>query len=136
MQGLLEKGLPGLEKTIRDKLLRSRLLAVAPENLKNFLEMLSDRSLDDVVNILVKSNDYKLISSSQSQEEAVSLVIYKKQFSGKCYYCGKGGHRKTDCWKMREAENERIRKTVSIPESGNIREIVPALEIGVRLANR
>ena len=32
IQGLLEKGLPGLEKTIRDKLLRFRLLAVAPEN--------------------------------------------------------------------------------------------------------
>lgn len=107
VQGLLEKGLPGLEKTIRDKLLRSRLLAVAPENLKNFLEMLSDRSWDEVVSILDKSNDYKLISSSQSQEEVVSLVSYRKQFSGKCFYCGKGGHRKTDCWKMREA----VRKT-------------------------
>lgn len=79
-------------------MLRSRLLAVAPE--KNFLEMLSDRSRVDVANILDKSNDYKLISSSQSQEEAVS---YRKEFTGKCYYCGKEGHRKTDCWKMREA---------------------------------
>ena len=34
-QGLLEKGLPGLEKTIRDKLLRFRLLAVAPENFQS-----------------------------------------------------------------------------------------------------
>jgi hypothetical protein len=90
VQGLLEKGLPGLEKTIRDKLLRSRLLAVAPVNLKNFLEMLSDRSWDDVVNILDKSNDYKLISLPQCQKEAVSLVSYKRQFSGKYYHCGKG----------------------------------------------
>ena len=34
VQGLLEKGLPGLEKTIRNKLLRFRLLAVEPENLQ------------------------------------------------------------------------------------------------------
>ena len=63
VQSLLDR-MPGLKKTSRDRLLGSRLIAIAPENLKNFLEILNDRSWDYNVGryYLDKSAYYKSIN--------------------------------------------------------------------------
>ena len=113
VQSLLERGMPGLEKASRDRLLRSRLIAIAPENLNNFLEMLSDKSWDDTVAILDKSADYKSINPVEIEVNRAEITASKRRIGGKfvgsCYYCDKPGHRQDKCWqKARELADSDI----------------------------
>jgi len=109
IQQLLDKGMPGLEPATKGRLLRSRLIAVAPENLKNFLEMLADKTWDEVVAILDKSTDYRAITAPTLPEIALNKAEVVRQwstrsssrpqerFGGICYYCNKPGHKQLNC---------------------------------------
>ena len=49
IEGLLSKGMPGLEEASKSSLLRARLIANVLENVKNFMELLSDKSWKELV---------------------------------------------------------------------------------------
>ncbi len=108
---LLSKGMPGLEEASKSSLLRARLIANVPENVKNFMELLSDKSWKELVNIFDKSVDYKSITSKVDDEailvnqlKATSIGSPKTRFSGTCFYCKKAGHRISECRKRESDE--------------------------------
>ncbi|CAF0881342.1 unnamed protein product [Brachionus calyciflorus] len=68
IEGLLSKDMPGLEKAFKSSLLRARLISNVPENVKNFMELLSDKSWKELFTIFDKSVDYKSISTKVDDE--------------------------------------------------------------------
>ena len=130
IQHLLEKAMPGLEETTRDKFLKSRLISVVPESVKNFLEMLSDKTWAQLVAIFDKSTDYKsILPADFAHEVAVNKfetsgqdtrrVVYderyrtrtpqqpRRRFNGECFHCHEIGHRQSECTKKTEAMRSR-----------------------------
>ena len=44
LQKLLERGMPVLDETVKGKMLRARLISSVPEHVKNFLELMTDKT--------------------------------------------------------------------------------------------
>ena len=107
IQNLLDKGLPGLDKSHREQMLKARLIAVVPENVKNFLELLGDRSWNELMVIFEKQTDYRLVVPPPTHLVADTNRIVtierrpttpdRRRFNGNCHYCGKPGHRYAEC---------------------------------------
>lgn len=109
IERLLNKGMPGLETESKSKLLRARLIANVPENVKNYMEMLSDKSWRDLVALFDKSVDY--ISIAKTDDDIIlanklSAMNSPLKFTGECFYCRKVGHRKSDCRKRQADERQ------------------------------
>ncbi|CAF1017288.1 unnamed protein product [Brachionus calyciflorus] len=116
IEGLLSKGMPGLEEASKSSLLRARLIANVPENVKNFMELLSDKSWKKLVTIFYKSVDYKWISTKVDDEavlvnklNAVSFKSQSQKFNGCCFYCKRPGHRISECRKKQYDEKNKPR---------------------------
>ena len=116
IEGLLSKGMPGLEEASKSSLLRARLIANVPENVKNFMELLSDKSWKELVTIFDKSVDYKSISTKVDDEavlvnklNAVSFKSQSQKFNGSCFYCKRQGHRISECRKKQYDEKNKPR---------------------------
>lgn len=58
LESLVNKGIPGMEDTAKHTLLRSRLIKVVPKDVKNFMELLSDRTCPQLVTIFENQRDY------------------------------------------------------------------------------
>ena len=106
--------MPGLDTTARDRFLKAKLVANVPENVKTFLEMMSDKTWAELYDIFSKSNDYSKMSSNASEfgikredVNAVNLRMNssngatssKPRFNGACNYCHKKRHKAADCFK-------------------------------------
>lgn len=107
LQILVEKGLPGLDETHRDKMLKARLIVNVPQHVKDFLELMSNKKWSELVEIFEKSNDYKSTSPNNFQiETAINKMTFherrnfnqKSRFDGACNICKKIGHKAIDCW--------------------------------------
>lgn len=105
IEKLIDKGLPGLDDENRTRMLRSRLLSAVPENIKNYLELLSDKKWSEIVGIFDKSVDYKEIYQGQFQiKEEVDLNRVEQsrpkqyRFNGTCNFCHRQGHKAVDCY--------------------------------------
>ncbi|RNA43351.1 hypothetical protein BpHYR1_027320 [Brachionus plicatilis] len=103
--------MPGLEEAAKSSLLRARLIANVPENVKNFMELLSDKSWKELVAIFDKSVDYKSITTKVEDEavlvnklNAISFKSQSQKFNGSCFYCKKPGHRIAECRKKQYDE--------------------------------
>lgn len=127
IQTLLDKGLPGLEKTHREQMLKARLITVVPENVKNFLELLGDRSWDELVAIFEKQTDYRLVVPPPTHlitADANRIVTTDRRtpehrrFIGSCHYCGKPGHKYAEC-RNRARSNPYQTRRVETPRSAN-----------------
>ncbi|CAF0975863.1 unnamed protein product [Brachionus calyciflorus] len=123
IEGLLWKGMPGLEEASKSSLLRARFFANIPENVKNFMELLSDKSWKELVTIFDKSVDYKSISTKVDDEavlvnklNAVSFKSQSQKFNGSCFYCKRPGHRTSECRKKQydEKTNQEVDNQVMI----------------------
>ena len=67
IQELLDRAMPGLDTTARDRFLKARLVANVQESVKTFLEMMSDKTWAELYDIFSKSNDYSKMSSNVSE---------------------------------------------------------------------
>ena len=130
IQNLLEKAMPELNPETKGMMLRARLISVVPESVKNFLEMLSDKTWSELVAIFDKSTDYKAIIQSSSVPTEVEInksetyktpspdrrVFYDqrdkprngepasgRRFDVEYFFCKRRGHKQSDCWKKTEA---------------------------------
>ncbi|RNA30354.1 hypothetical protein BpHYR1_050047 [Brachionus plicatilis] len=76
LERLVDKDLPGLDGTVKTKLLKSRLVSSVPENTKDFLELLSDRTLGELIIISENQVAYKSVVPGQFSQE----IKYKAVF--------------------------------------------------------
>lgn len=132
LESLVNKGLPGMETSAKHTLLRSRLIKVVPKDVKNFMELLNDRSWPQLVTIFENQKDYNNEDSKNdylkidvnkfetperrdksyrpnantNTSASTSYAPSRKRFDGTCFYCGKAGHRKVECRKRERDEEE------------------------------
>lgn len=112
LEGLLDKA--KCTGDMRETLLRWRLISVVPESTRQFMELLSDKSWDELVTIFEKQTDYNFHKPSSDYVDvnriSANYSSYNRnsfstptRFGGECFYCGKIGHRKFEC-RVRELD--------------------------------
>ncbi|RNA04946.1 hypothetical protein BpHYR1_006452 [Brachionus plicatilis] len=91
--------------------------ALNPENTKNFLESLSDKTWGELITIFENQVDYKSVVPGQFSQEIVINRVEQRQgsirnerkFTGVCNYCNKSGYKWAECRKrMEDAERQQI----------------------------
>ncbi|RMZ96863.1 hypothetical protein BpHYR1_020030, partial [Brachionus plicatilis] len=98
-----DKGLPGLDVTVKSKLLKARLVSSVPETTKTFLELIADKKWSELIEIFENQVDYKSVLPGQfKQEIEINKAVPKPQyetrrFVGNCNYCNKPGHKWALC---------------------------------------
>ena len=79
IQEYLDDALPKVDEYTRDQLLISRLISNVPENVKNFLELMSDKLWKEPVIIFDKSMDNKKLVAQRFDLSEVNKIDYQSR---------------------------------------------------------
>ncbi|KAG7337993.1 gag-polypeptide of LTR copia-type [Nitzschia inconspicua] len=99
-------------ETISDGLLMSHILGNLPKEYEHVADNLardSNRTITSVTDELKEKFERMKIAGTVDDSEK-ALTGYKK-FSGNCNYCGKQGHKSSQCFKKEQAERTRNKKS-------------------------
>ena len=66
LEKLVDKACPGCEERVRSSMLRSRLISVVPNDVKNFMELINDKTWSELVKIFEDQNEYRDPSTSMN----------------------------------------------------------------------
>ena len=69
LEKLVDKGLPGLDVTVKSKLLKARLVSSVPETTKTFLELIADKKWSELIVIFENQVDFKSVLPGQFKQE-------------------------------------------------------------------
>ncbi|KAG7344883.1 gag-polypeptide of LTR copia-type [Nitzschia inconspicua] len=106
-------------ETISDGLLMSHILGNLPKEYEHVADNLardSNKTITSVTDELKEKFERMKIAGTVDESEK-ALTRYKK-FSGNCNYCGKQGHKSSQCFKKEHAERNENKKSDKLKQEG------------------
>lgn len=129
LQELIEKALPTLDATAKKAMLTDQLCSHLSPQAKAMIEW-SDKGWDDILKVLSKGGQIPEMiqptvkteafyserdwrparqqASRSPRNEQSSSAGQRGSFTGVCYYCKQVGHRKSECFKFKQQERQRV----------------------------
>jgi hypothetical protein len=105
----MQSKLQEMGENISDGLLMAHILGNLPPEYENVSDNLASQDNKTILSVTVALKDkferLKKVGKLGSADET-ALIGYKK-FSGNCRYCGKKGHKASDCFKKRDADSNK-----------------------------
>ena len=118
LQELLNNSCPDLGANERKMILRNKLCEHLPEHMKSLVRFNQDKSWDELVACLENSsnnkpsgiygNGYSNVEVKDEPAELNHVRVTSKRFEGTCYHCGIKGHKKMNCYKLRDKKSPRV----------------------------